>query len=118
MKIQINADSHIERKESLATHIMGTVKKIVGNNSDHVSRIEVHLSDQNSNKHGETEKRCLMEARLEGIQPIAVSSHAVTLDQAIEGATKKLGKKINSTLERQRDQRHSRTDPLETETEL
>ena len=117
MKIQINADSHIERKESLATHIMGTIKKIVGRNSDHVSRIEVHLSDQNSNKHSENEKRCLMEARLEGIQPIAVSSQADTLARAIDSATKKLGKKVNSTLERQRNQRHSRTDPLQPETE-
>lgn len=48
--------------------------------------------------------RCMMEARLEGRQPIAVTHQAASLDQAVDGAADKLTKMIDSTLGRLRDQ--------------
>jgi hypothetical protein len=42
--------------------------------SEQITRVEVHLSDQNSDKKfGNEDKRCLLEARLAGLQPISVS---------------------------------------------
>lgn len=105
MKIQINTDSNIEGNESLATHIRETVQGALDRNSVHITRVEVHLSDVNINKHSQNDKRCMMEARLKGHQPIAVSNEAGTLDQAIDGATGKLTNLIESTLGRQRHQR-------------
>jgi len=72
----------------------------------------VHLSDENADKSGEHDKRCLMEARLEGRQPIAVTHRAATLDQAIDGAADKLTQMIESTLGRLRDQKSRTTDPF------
>jgi hypothetical protein len=43
-----------------------------------------------------------MEARFEGRQPIAVTSHAATLDQAVAGATNKLKRFLDDTLEQLR----------------
>ncbi len=48
--------------------------------------------------------RCVMEARLEGRQPIAVTDQAATLDQAVRGDANKLARLIESTLGRLRDQ--------------
>jgi len=45
----------------------------------------VHLSDENGDKTGGNDKRCLMEARLEGRQPIAITHESETIDEAIEG---------------------------------
>ena len=79
--------------------------------SDPITRVEVHLSDENSNKNGQNEKRCMMEARLERRQPIAVTHEAATLDQAVDGAAHKLARLIESTLGRLHDQASRRTDP-------
>lgn len=72
--------------------------------SERIARIEVDLSDDNGGKGGEADKRCVMEARLEGRQPTAVTHDAATADQAIEGAADKLGRLIDSTLGRLRNQ--------------
>jgi hypothetical protein len=53
----------------------------------------------------------VMEARLEGRQPVAVTHQAATLDQAVEGAAHKLARLIESTLGRSHDQASRRTDP-------
>jgi len=67
--------------------------------------VEVHLSDENSDrKGGNDDMRCVMEARLEGRQPIAVTDQAATLDQAVRGDANKLARLIESTLGRLRDQ--------------
>jgi ribosome-associated translation inhibitor RaiA len=79
--------------------------------SDHITRVEVHLSQESSHESGQNDKRCMMEARLEGRQPIAVTHQAATLDEAVDGAADKLTGLIESTLERRRDQQSRRTDP-------
>jgi hypothetical protein len=53
----------------------------------------------------------MMEARLEGRQPIAVTHEAATLGQAVDGAADKLRRMIESNLGRLRDQKTRRTDP-------
>jgi len=111
MKIQINTDSNIEGSEKMADHVRSTVKSALDRNSDHITRVEVHLSDENGHKRGHNDKRCMMEARIEGRRPIAVSNQAGTLYQAIEGAVDKLTNLIESTLGRQQHQRNRRTDP-------
>jgi ribosome-associated translation inhibitor RaiA len=72
--------------------------------SDRITRVEVHLSDENSDKkRGNDDMRCMMEARLEKRQPIAVTHQAATLDQAVDGAADKLNKMIESALGRRID---------------
>jgi hypothetical protein len=63
--------------------------------------VEVHLSDENSDKKsGVDDMRCLLEARLAGLQPIAVSHEAATLQGAVHGAAEKLKRSLDSTLGR------------------
>jgi ribosome-associated translation inhibitor RaiA len=111
MQIQINSDHNIEGHEALAAQVRGIVESALSRVSDHITRVEVHLSDESSHKSSLNDKRCMMEARLEGRQPIAVTHQAATLDQAVDGAADKLTRLIESTLGRQRDQESSRNDP-------
>ena len=115
MQIQINTDHNIEGHEALAAQVSGVVANALRRNSDHLTRVEVHLSDEDSDKGGQNEKRCVMEARLEGRQPVAVTHQAETLDQAVNGAAEKLARLIESTLSRLHDQANHRTDPPEPE---
>jgi ribosome-associated translation inhibitor RaiA len=100
MKIQINTDNHIEGREELAEHAEAMAESTLGHLADHISRAEVHLSDENSAKGGIHDKRCMMEARLEGHQPIAVTDDAETIAQAITGAADKLKRLLDHTLAR------------------
>lgn len=101
MIIQVNTDRSIEGNRELAQQI----KTVVGSSLEHfggqVTRVEVHLSDENSDKKfGTEDKRCLLEARLAGLQPLTVSHRAATLEQAVDGAVEKLKRSLNSTLGR------------------
>lgn len=103
MKIQINTDNHVAGSEGLAKHTEATVESTLGHFAKHITRVEVHLSDENSDKAGSHDKRCMMEARLEGHQPIAVTDEAETIHQAIDGAVEKLKHSLDHTLGRLND---------------
>jgi ribosome-associated translation inhibitor RaiA len=115
MQIQINTDRHIHGNETLTTHITNVVESGLVRFRDHITRVEVHLTDVNGDKSGPNDKRCVMEARLERHQPIAVTHQAAAVDQAVDGAIDKLVRLIESTLDRQHDQKLHRTDPSQSE---
>ena len=109
MQIQINTDHNIEGHQALVTQVSDVVENALSRFSEHITQVDVHLSDENSDKkHGNDDMRCMMEARLEGRQPVAVTHHAQTLDQAVDGAADKLCRLIDSTLGRLRDQKSHR----------
>jgi ribosome-associated translation inhibitor RaiA len=99
MLVQLNTDRHIEAYDELARQVETVVETTVGRFGDRITRVEVHLNDVNSHKGGD-DKRCMLEARLAGLEPIAVSHQAATLQQAIDGAAKKLEKALDSILGR------------------
>jgi len=104
MQIQINTDHNIEGNEALSTHVREVVASTLGRVSNHVTRVEVHLGDESGQKSGRDSKRCMMEARFENRKPVAVSSHAESVHQAVEAAANKLIRAIESDLGRLHDQ--------------
>jgi ribosome-associated translation inhibitor RaiA len=110
MHVQINTDHTIEGHEALAARVREVVESALSRISDHITRVEVHLSEEGSHKSSRDDKRCMMEARIKGRQPIAVTHQAATVDRAIDGAADKLVSLIESTLGRLRDQKRRRTD--------
>jgi ribosome-associated translation inhibitor RaiA len=117
MKVQINTDHNVEGQEALAAHITGVVESALSSNSDQITRVEVHLTDESGHKDTQNDKRCMMEARLQGRQPIAVTHHAATVHEAIDGAADKLTRLVESTVGRLQDQRNraSAQHPVESE---
>jgi ribosome-associated translation inhibitor RaiA len=103
MQIQVNTDHVIEGHESLAVHVSAVVKSSLARVSSHVTRVEVHLSDEDGPRTSKGDKRCMMEARLEKRQPFAVTCHAETVHQAVKGASEKLIRMIESDLDRKQD---------------
>jgi ribosome-associated translation inhibitor RaiA len=100
MKIQINTDHNIDGREQMAEEAEAVVESALGHLAGQITRVEVHLSDENGHKGGTADKRCMMEARLEGHQPIAVTDQAATIEQAIEGAAGKLKSALDHVLGR------------------
>lgn len=97
MQIQINTGESVDGREALLRHTEDVVKDALGRFADHVTRVEIHLSDVNGQKAGDNDKRVLMEARIAGRQPIAVTDQAGSLHQAIDGATQKLKRSLDGT---------------------
>lgn len=100
MQIQINTDNHIEGHDTLATWATAEVKGALGRHADQITRVEVHLREENGDKNGKHDKCCVLEARLQGRPPLAVTEHADNLHQAVTGATTKMNRLIESTLGR------------------
>ena len=115
MQIQINTDHNIEGHEALSAHVRAVVENALGRFSDYVTRVEVHLTDEVGHKSGQDDKRCVMEARLQGRQPQAVTQHAGSMHQAVDGAAAKLTKMLESTIGRMRDQKSRAAAPVPQE---
>ena len=114
MNIQINTDHNLKGGESLAISVRATVGDALSRFSAHITRVKVHLSDENGDKRGRDDKRCMMEARLEGHAPIAVTEHAATVGQAIDGAAERLVHLLEHTLGRLHGHRaHASAPPVD-----
>ena len=116
MQVQTNTDHHVEGKDSLAAHVEETVEKALRHVRDHITRVEVHLKDEDAGKRGVDDKRCLMEARPRNHQPVAVSHHAGSIHQAIDGAARKLRSALEKVLGRlEHHDRHRVADAVDSE---
>lgn len=105
MKIQLNTDVHINGTEALAAQVTATVEQALERFGDQITRVEAHLSDENGGKSGQKDQRCMLEARLKDRQPVAVTEHAATLEQALQGAAQKLAHLLEKSLGRLHDHR-------------
>ena len=96
MNIQVNTDHNIEGSAELNSYVQSSLAEAFARFKVAITRIEVHLSDENAGKTGGNDKRCLLEARISHHQPIVVSHHADTIHQAIEMASDKLLRALDS----------------------
>lgn len=110
MQVLVNSDHHIVGGEDLTERVQGVVEGRLERFAARITRVEVHLNDLNSHKLGERDKRCMMEARIGGMKPIAVTHEAPTLTEAIHAAADKLERSIERTLGKLDDTR-GRTPP-------
>ncbi len=99
MQIQVNTDHHITGSEQLNDQVQSTVEAGLGRFKQ-LTRVEVHLSDDNGAKSRGEDKRCLLEARPAGMQPVVVTHLAGTIDDALDGAVTKMSKLLDSTFEK------------------
>ena len=104
MKVQINTDKNIEGSERLESYFSTEITRVLSRFDDKVTRIEVHLGDENSAKGGVNDKRCMIEARPVKLKPIAVTAYADSIEKAFFQATEKIKKSLNNTFEKQQAQ--------------
>ncbi|RBB95214.1 ribosomal subunit interface protein, partial [Pseudomonas sp. MWU12-2115] len=83
-------DNHIQSSLRMEEWVRSTVESTLERYEEDLTRVVVHLRDENGGKSGPDDMRCQLEARPKGHQPISVTHKADTLEQAIDGATVKL----------------------------
>ena len=89
MHVQVNSH-HIPGSVELHEWVGSTVEERLERFDDFLTRIEVHVSDENAQKAGADDKRCQIEARPKGHQAVSVTHKAESLQLAVEGAAEKM----------------------------
>ncbi len=98
MTIQFNTANNINGSETLNERLSAVIADKLSRFSEQITRVEAHLSDTNGHKEGQNDKQCILEARLEGLQPLAVTNRADTYDEAVTGAISKLKSSLDSAI--------------------
>jgi ribosome-associated translation inhibitor RaiA len=109
MEINVNTDNTIDRHQGLDEHVREAVESGISR-FEQVRRVDVHLSDQNGQKHEDGDNYCMMEARVSGYEPVVVHAHAENLHLSISSAVNKLKRALDSALGRLADK--NKREPL------
>lgn len=92
--------SGTERSDALDEHVHKQVEHENKRFVDRLTRVEAHVSDDNAGKHGKRDKRCVLEARPRGMDPIAVTEEGDDLYQVIREASRKLARALGKRFEK------------------
>lgn len=103
MHIQFNIDKNVTKSEELIDSSTALLSENLSRFTQQITRVEVHISDEDGNKNGFNNKRCMLEARLAGMNPIAVTNDASTYEQATFGAIDKLKTSLEKITGRLKD---------------
>lgn len=110
MNIEIRTDKNIHSSDRLIDYVKTEIKQQFERFSEKITHFEVHLSDENGDKGGEQDKRCMIEVRTSGLKPVAVTHKAGNIDQAIHGAIDKLKRSVEHALAKQEPARGAKPD--------
>jgi len=90
MLVRVTTDNHIQGGNDLLRDVESGVTAALHRFGPQITRVEAHLADENSHKRSDDDKKCTLEARLAGLQPVAATGNGATLDQALASALDKL----------------------------
>ena len=96
MDIHVSTDNTINGDTRVIEVAQEAVKTDLGHMSDWLTRVEVHLKDQNGDKKGPEQIRCTMEARPRGLGPLSAHADAGDIPAALKGAATKLRGRLSS----------------------
>ena len=96
MTIQLNTDKNLTIHKEYENQINEVINQNLSRFDDLITRLEVHFTDENGSKDGLEDKRCLLEARITGKEPIAVSHFDKNYDLALTGALAKIKSKLET----------------------
>jgi ribosome-associated translation inhibitor RaiA len=110
MEVNVNTDNTIQRHSGLDERVRTLVEEAISRFGDHVRRVDVHLSNENKEKHEDGSNYCMMEALVSGYAPVVVHAHAENLQLSITGAVAKLKRALDSAIGRLNDK--NKREPL------
>lgn len=105
MQVQFNSDSSVMGTENVAERIEANVRSKLARFEDRLTRIEIHVRDENGAKGGGDDKACTIEARPRSGKPIGVTEHASKVDDAARKAVNTLAQRLERTFGK--EQRHA-----------
>lgn len=101
MQIQIFAQG-LDVPDALRTYVERNLMDVLKHHEERLTRVEVHLKDLNSSKKNGVDKRCLIEARPRGMDPVAAEHDASEFRDAVHQAALKLERVLQHKIGKQR----------------
>ncbi|WAT17650.1 HPF/RaiA family ribosome-associated protein [Aurantiacibacter sp. MUD11] len=111
MQVQFNSDSSVMGTDNVAERIEGVVRDKLKRHAERLTRLEVHVRDENARKGGGDDKSCTIEARPRSGGPIGVTAHAGDVDTAARLAADKLASRLDHHFGKA--DRHTKVPPSE-----
>ena len=119
MKVQVNASNDIHKKDALETWANEFLNERLARFTQDVTSIEAQLSDENhATKGGDADKRCMLEARMAGRAPIAVTAFGADQNLAFRAATEKLEHALDHAIGKLDRREHRVRDTIRKDTEV
>lgn len=100
MKIQINTDKNVEGHDRQVQFFSTELENELARFDNDITRVEVHLGDENGDKFGKNDSRCLIEVRIVNRTPIAVSAYEENTEKAFYTALDKIKKVLETTFDK------------------
>lgn len=91
MKVQVNTSNDIDNKDALERWASDYLNEQLARFDQDLTSVEVQMTDENhATRGGGVDKRCMLEARINGRAPVAVTNYGPDQNLAFRGATEKL----------------------------
>lgn len=101
MQILVRTDKNVSGREAVTSYIEGVINASLSRFGTHLTRVEAYLSDENGQgKAGGKDIRCVLEAKIQGRQPVAVSNDAGTVHDAVQGAASKMESVLSTAIDK------------------
>jgi ribosome-associated translation inhibitor RaiA len=94
--IQINTDNQVDGNSERDSRLEEQVRQRLARFEGRITDVEIHVSDDKSGR-GDS-MRCTLEARVNGVQPVAVAEHGANVDRAVIAAAKKVVRALDHQL--------------------
>ena len=119
MKVQVNTSNDVENKEALESWASDYLNEHLARFGQDITSVEVQMSDENhAAKGGGVDKRCMMEARVSGRSPIAVTNYAADQNLAFRGACDKLAHALDHAFGKLDRREHRVRDTIRKDAEV
>lgn len=106
MQFQFNSDSSVMGTDNVAERIENSVRSKLARFEERLTRVEVHVSDENARKGGADDKTCMIEVRPRGEKPIGVTEHASDVDTAARKAAGTMVQRLERVLGKESRHKH------------
>ncbi len=98
MFIQIHTDNQLPSDADRNDQLEEQIRQRLARFENRITDVEIHVSDINGPRGGAADLRATLEARINGLAPVAVADHGSTVDRAILGAAKKAVRALDHQL--------------------
>jgi hypothetical protein len=119
MKVQVNTSNDIDNKDALERWASDYLNEHLGRFDQDLTSVEVQMTDENhAAKGGGIDKRCMLEARVNGREPIAVTNYGPDQNLAFRGAADKLAKALDHAFGKLDRREHRARDTIRRDPEV
>jgi ribosome-associated translation inhibitor RaiA len=102
MKIQFYKSKGGNEGEELVVNTTARLSRELSRFNEHITQVEVHLSEDNGTKAGVYDKRCVILVEVKDLHSISITGHAGSHQKAVEEAILKLKMSLYATYGRLR----------------